>query len=389
MKGILILLLFIASLDGMKSFSVQPSEYQQNGVVVSNFHWPADAASVGKIPDVETLHFINIEVDILSRNFTDRFQRCTSIRFDGGKINTFHISPKLSHIELESTDTENVIIESAKYYQLEKFECRDAHLTRIPESMSQLKKMKYLNLNHNSIQTVQLDQLNGLDNLEILNLLFNKINHIHNHGSVNLPSLTELHLGYNQLKHIDVCSWNMPKLSYLNVVNNRLTHFTINNLRGLKQVNLARNPLNCVWKDSLLRSRTDIKIERELTCDTDSTGIFGLDCPSSIDQLRLQNSTLAKANSQTADHVKQQISNFDTRLARIEETVLKNYQQFSELSNRVQKNEAEMNKRLQKMEQLLIHFSKKVVEQQNVSNDIIEAIYRAEIERIHNSKKKP
>ncbi|XP_062703050.1 leucine-rich repeat neuronal protein 1-like [Aedes albopictus] len=368
MKEIVVLLLIIATLCGTKSFSVQ--NWQHNPEI-RNFHWPADAVLMGNIPDKERLDFKNIEADILPQNFTNQFRKCSTTIFYYGNIKTIHINPKLMHIRLYSTSTENVIIESGNYYQLKEFVCKDAKLTHIPENVSQLKKLRYMSFENNLIQTVQLDQFNGLDYLHNLDLSSNKINHIYNHGSVSLPSLENLHLGGNQLKHFDVCSWNMPNLYDLNLFSNELTHFSINHFRSLEIVNLAENPLNCVWKNSLLSNKPDMRIEEPLACDRNNKGVFGLDCPFTIDQLQQQN------------------SNFDSRLAQIEETVMKNNQQFSELGNRVQKFETEMNKKFQKMEQLLIHLSKKIVEQQNVANDIIEAIYRAEIERTYNSKQKP
>ncbi|XP_029710177.1 leucine-rich repeat-containing protein 40-like [Aedes albopictus] len=368
MKEIVVLLLLIGTFGEIKSFSVHLSK---NEAEIRNFYLPGDAASVEEIPAVESLYFIYFYGNILPQNFTDQLQKCIHIKFHGGKVKTIHISPKLTSIELQFTLTENVIIERGKYYALEKFVCRNEKLTRIPENMNQLKKMKYLDLNSNLIQTVQIDQLTGLDNLESLDLFSNKIKQIYNHGLASLPSLTHLNLANNELKHIDVCSWHMPKLSHLNLTANKLTHFAINHFRGLKKVNLAGNPLNCVWKNSLLRNKSDMTIEGELTCDTDSKVVFGFDCRLTIDQLQ------------------QQKANFDSRLAQIEETVLNNNPQFSELSTRVQKLEVEVNKRFQKMEELLEKLSSKIVEQQNVANDIIEAIYRAEIERTYNTKKNP
>ncbi|XP_062702607.1 leucine-rich repeat-containing protein 49-like isoform X2 [Aedes albopictus] len=389
---------------------------------------------MGNIPDKESLYFIDIEVDILPQNFTDQFQKCIHTHFYGGSVKTIHISPKLSQIELNFTSTEHVIIEHGKYYQLESFKCSHAKLTRIPENISQLKKMKRLELNDNQIQTVLLDQLNGLDNLETLDLFSNKIKHIYNHGSVSLPSLTSLSLEHNRLKHIDVCSWNMTSLFDLNLVDNELTHFAINHFRKLKRLNITENPLNCAWAHSLLKGRTDLTVQRGFTCDRKSESVYGLDCPSTVDQLRQQISTQIAEKSQTIDHLKQQNSKFRTRLDQIERKVLN-----KDLSNRVQKLETAMNKRfqkveallenlnsktadhlkqqistfdsrlaqiegtalnnsqqiaeinntLQKMEQLLVHVSKQVVEQHNVSNDIIEAIYRAEIERTYSTNKSP
>lgn len=347
-------------------------------VQITNLSWPADAALMASIPDKEMFFFYNANVDILPRYFTDPFKRCIRTEFYDGVVKTIHISPKLTRIQLSSTSTENVIIERGKYYQLENFKCNYAQLTRIPENIDQLKKIKHLNLNYNLIQTVQLDQFHNLDNLETLHLTDNEIKHIHNYGSVSLPSLNHLHLSRNQLQNFDVCSWNMPSLSNLHLHDNFLTHFAIDHFRGLKQLNIARNPLNCDWKNRLLREKSDVTIRGELTCHQESEGIFGLDCASTIDQLRQQNSTHTEDSPQ---------ANFDSSSSQTSGTVLIDSQQFFELSNKVQQLEAEIKQRLQTIEALLENLGTKMVEQQNVSNDIIEAFYRAEIERTYGTTK--
>ncbi|XP_062704954.1 leucine-rich repeat-containing G-protein coupled receptor 4-like [Aedes albopictus] len=334
-----------------------------------------------KIPDEASFYFFKAQVDILPQNFTDQFKNCIHIQFERGVVKTIHVSPKLTHIELYSTSTANVIIELGKEYQLEEFTCSNTNLTGIPENISQLKKMKYLSLIGNSIQTVQLDQLQGLDNLESLQLTDNEIKHIHNQGSVSLPSLTNLHLANNRLTHIDVCSWNMPTLSYIDLRFNFLTHFAINQFRVLKGLRISDNPLNCDWMHSLLKSRSDIYHVEELTCANEgSEGVFALDCPMPIEQLRQQN-----ANSMTSS-------------APVEATVLNNSQQIAELNNKIQKmaallenlaKKSKIDERFQKIEALLESHNSRIIEQQNVSNDIIEAIYRAEMERTYATEKTP
>ncbi|KXJ74984.1 hypothetical protein RP20_CCG012602 [Aedes albopictus] len=54
--------------------------------------------------------------------------------------------------------------------------------------------------------------------------------------------------------------------------------------------------------------------------------------------------------------------------------MMNNYQQVSD--------------RMQKIEDLLQNFTAKMIDQQNVSNDIIEAMYRIEIERASKKTKK-
>nr|XP_029723190.1 leucine-rich repeat-containing protein 40-like [Aedes albopictus] len=360
MKGISIMLLFIATLDGIATFTVEIHKYNQNWVEISNFRWPADATSMRKIPDESFFKFHNAEVDILPQNFTDKFEKCNSIIFFNGVVKTIHINPKLINVVLERTATENITIKRGKYYQLERLECTDARLKSVPENINQLKKLKYLVLSNNLIETVQLDQLNAFNNLIALVLKGNDIKHIYSHGLVSLPSLVGLQLERNQLKHVDVCSWIMPSLVDLFLAGNNLTHFAINHLPGLKRVTMNENPIYCAWFSLLSKGKPRIKFEDGLSCDKESEGVFVLDCPSTI------------------DHLKQQNSNFNSRLAVIEQTVLNNSQQF-----------AAINKRFQNMEELLKNLSGKVIDLQNVSNDIIEAFYRSEIERTSQNNRNP
>lgn len=343
------MLLFIAALDGIATFTANINKRDQNAVDIRDFHWPGDADWMRKIPDENFLFFIDAVVDILPQNFTNQFKKCHSTVFYGGDVKTIHINPKLVNVVLERTSTKNVTIEGGRFYQLERLQCSETHLKSVPENINQLKKLKYLILTHNLIETVQLDLLNGLDNLIGILLYGNYIKHIYSHGLVSLPSLTSFHLQNNQMKHLDVCSWSMPSLFELLLAGNKLTHFAINHFSGLKRVTMARNPINCAWENSLLlKDKSDIKFEDGLSCDKESEGVFVFDCP----------------------------SNFDSRLAVIEQTVLNNSQQF-----------AAINKKIQNIEELLKNLSGKVIEQRNVSNDIIEAFYRSEIERTSQTKR--
>lgn len=170
----------------------------------------------------------------------------------------------------------------------------------------------------------------------------------------------------------------MPSLSYLGIDFNKLTQFAINHFRGLKQLYMRGNRLNCAWRDSLLNdTKSDRNISVASYCDNESEG-FVLDCTSSIGQLW-----------QPIDHLQQQSSIFASKLAQIEGKLLSNSQQFSYMSNRMQKTEAEIDKRLQKIETLLENLHGKIIEQQNVSNDIIEAFYRSEMERTVQTEPSP
>ncbi|XP_029730282.2 leucine-rich repeat-containing G-protein coupled receptor 4-like [Aedes albopictus] len=356
MQVILTILIVMISLNGIKPFTVQNGSNWANSIKIYDFNWPADAASIGNIPKQKRKYiFFNTIVDILPYNFTEPFEKCEGIKFVGGSVKSIHINPKLDYHHLHETSTENAIIKPDMFYKLGSFRCEKTKLSHIPENINRLKHLKYLNLEDNLIEIVQMDQLNGLDNLEYLWLSSNKIKHIYSDGPVSLPSLTEMYLDNNRLQHFAVCSWIMPTLSGLFLRGNNLTHFAIHQFPALKLLLIDENPLNCAWRDSL--ENTSIRLYSPTSCDEKSVGAFELDCP-----------------PPTNHQLKQLISSVNTKLSQIEEKMLNNYQQVSD--------------RMQKIEDLLQNLTAKIIEQQNVSNDIIEAIYRIEMERASNLAKK-
>ncbi|XP_062702220.1 leucine-rich repeat-containing protein let-4-like [Aedes albopictus] len=356
MQIILAILIVIISLNGIKPFTVSDDPNWENSIIINGFNYPADAASIEKISKhKQVFWFFNAIVDILPYNFTELFENCNEIKFYGGSVKSIHITPKLDCIVLYNTSTENVIIKPDMFYKLGDFSCTKSKLTHIPENINRLKHLKNLDLGDNLIEIVQMDQLNGLDNLEELSLSSNKIKHIYSDGPVSLPSLNTMYLIYNRLQHFDVCNWNMPTLSSLYLQGNNLTHFAIHQFPALELLLIYGNPLNCAWKDSL--KNTSIRHQFYISCDEKSVGAFELDC-----------------SPQTYHQLKQQVSSVDTKLRQIEVKMLNNYQQVSD--------------RMQKIESLLQNLTAKIIEQQNVSNDIIEAMYRIEIERASNQTKK-
>ncbi|KXJ84086.1 hypothetical protein RP20_CCG020014 [Aedes albopictus] len=310
---------------------------------------------MGKIPDKESFIFMSAEVDVLQYNFTDQLKKCIRIEFRFGSVKSVYINPKLNEITLFRSSTENVIIKRNKHYQLEVFWCNEAKLTQIPENIDQLEKLKVLYLDGNLIETVQLDQFNGLNNLDSLSLSSNNIKHIYSDHPVSVPSLTNLYLTKNRLQHFNVCSWNMTSLSGLYLSSNNLRHFAVNRFRGLKELIISGNPLNCVWKNRLLKKNPSevVSSPQAMSCDKKSIASFGLDC------------------APTNYELQQLASNIDSRLTRLERTV-------SRLGNR-----------MLPIGGLLKNLHSMSIEQQNVSNDIIEALYRIEIERASQTNKSP
>lgn len=371
------------SLNGIKPVTVQDPPYSHISIKIHNFNWPADAASIEKIPKhKQVFRFFNAIVDILPYNFTELFENCNKIKFLGGSVKSIHINPKLDDILLFKTSTENVIIKPDVFYKLGDFTCTKSKLTHIPENVNRLKHLTYLNLDENLIETVQMDQLNGLNNLEKLFLSSNKIKHIYSDGPVSLPSLSKMFFDKNRLQHFDVCKWDMPSLSGLHLQSNNLTHFAIHQFPALRELFIFENPVNCAWRDSINNTSTQLFFPK--SCNEKSVSDFVLKCPPPNHQLQ-----------------QPQISNYNSSLSQSEGKIPNSDQQFSDLSGRIQKieeqlknlnkssnNHQQVSDRMQTIEEQLKNLTAMIIEQQNVSNDIIEAMYRIEVERASNRAKK-
>lgn len=370
-------LLLIITLDDIKSLYIPPSSIQNNAVKIHDFRLPAD---VGAIPNKERLLFYGAVVDMLPYNFTEHFDKCIFIKFESGSVKVIHINEKLTNIELLGTYTENVIIQKQKHYQLESFVCNIGKLTRIPKNMNQLKKLNKLELSNNLIESVQMDQFDGLNHLKTIDLSSNNIKHIYSHGSVSLPLLTGLNLNFNHVQRFDVCSWNMPSLSFLELDHNNLIHFPVQHFRKLQFLYIDENPLNCAWKDSLLKSNTMISNLLSISCDEENMGSFGLDCSSRFTTIEERLSILDEQFSNMTE-------NFQKIESHLENLGRKMIEQENVSNNIIESMYRIEIERASQIESLLENLGRKMTEQENVSNNIVEAMYRMEMERASQIKK--
>nr|XP_029711662.1 uncharacterized protein LOC115256823 [Aedes albopictus] len=353
MQGFSVIILIIISIDDIKSLSVRQSEHRKNEVEIHDFSWPASAAKMKKIiPDTQKFIFHRAYVGNLPHYFTDEFKKCSQIEFHYGSVHSIQMNPKLYLFGLYKTITDNVTIERGKDYQLKIFRCIEINLKQIPKNINQLKKLEVLDFSNNLLETVQLEQFIGLDNLETLSLSSNNLKHIYSNGPLSLPSLINLYLDKNQLQYVDVCEWVMPYLTNIDLRANNLTFFTVNHFRELKVLEISGNPLSCGWKDRLLRKNPSQHNPyfANLFCEERSVGMFELDCPSYF-------------------HLQQQIYTIYYWLKQIEGKI-NSSQQDSNLGDIIET-----------FEDQLKNLTSLVIEQQNVSNDIIEAMYRTDIER--------
>ncbi|XP_062715892.1 leucine-rich repeat protein SHOC-2-like [Aedes albopictus] len=339
MNTVLILLVLAETFNGITSWVLETdpeSDYSN----VKNFQWTTDSSALQKFSHLEQLHFINATIDTVTQNFKNQLKNCVWLKFTGGKVKTVYMNSKLSMLNLQDTSTEKVIIEPGQEYILGTLVISRSRLTRIPHNINQLKQMNRLDIMDSWIETVLLNDLDGLDNLYEINLSGNRIRRIDSNGLISFPKLFRLKLQNNQLQQLDTCRWSMPELFEFLLNNNRLTHFAIGHFSSLNHLTLASNPLNCAWLKSLVSYRSFFYHDI-YTCDESSQGDFGLHCPSN----------LGESNDKNANR------------------------------------DADLTGRFQKIDTALQKLEAKLSEQRNMVNDIIESIYRTDVERAFESRR--
>lgn len=315
-----------------------------------------------KMSKYKEIHFKNTRIDVVSHGFTNRLEKCVRISFTDGLVETVYINTQFFSFNIENTNTEAVAIEDGRNYQLETLIISRTKLSRIPKRINQLKKITYLEITGNSIEFVALDDFDGLNNLETLSLSRNSIKFIHSYATVSLPKLFIFKIHNNKLQQLDVCGWIMPSINMLELHRNNLTHFAIGHFSTLSYVTLQYNPLNCAWRDSVLELDINkyMPLMIKFSCDVNIPGNFSLHCPSSLDDLRQQNSNL-----------------------QLELNQLREYASSNQRLNQLQEQTSEIKDRLIRLEVALQKVDSRTIEQQNVASDIVEAMYRMEIERVY------
>lgn len=338
-------------LYGVESLILEP-DVNSNHYKIINFLWPKDATAIQDIRDYSEIFFQNSNIDIVSNELTDNFEQCIWLRFSNGIVRTVFIDTKLHMLALQNTSTENVIIERGKHYKLRKIIISTTKVTNIPKNINQLKDIKHIEITNNFIEYVSLNEFDGLENLNTLDFSGNKLKYLHSFSSVDFAKLRRFNINNNQLQQLDVCNWHMPALNILDLNHNNLTYLAIGHFNTLEYLSLRSNPLNCKWRDWFLKDEVNRHkyLGHELSCDEKNSRDFELRCSSTTKELWQKNSNL-------------------------------NYKLFQ-----LQEQISNMHKALQKIESILHNHQLQIYEQQNVASNIIESMYRMEIERTHASK---
>ncbi|PTQ91358.1 leucine-rich repeat domain-containing protein [Agitococcus lubricus] len=176
------------------------------------------------------------------------------------------------------------IAECKKNHTLE-LNLSSLNLEEIPQELTRLVWLKYLNLNGNQLS--KLEGLNYLYLLKSLNLSENQLTKIE--GLENLKSLESLGLSENQLTKIEGLD-KLQSLTELNLIGNQLTKIEgLENLKSLTLLYLDNNQLTKIEGLENLKSLTRLDLD-----NNQLTKIEGLDKLQSLTELYLRGNQLTK-----------------------------------------------------------------------------------------------
>uniref|UniRef100_A0A8D8F2K6 Leucine-rich repeat-containing protein 58 n=1 Tax=Culex pipiens TaxID=7175 RepID=A0A8D8F2K6_CULPI len=164
-----------------------------------------------------------------------------------GSAPKVHLKPSLKSFTSLRARTGEVVIDPTDNFQLELFDL-EGTLRGVPRNVQFLKRLAVLDLCQNRIESVDLDQFNGMSHLRKINLGWNRIRTV-TATNVNLPALTELFLHGNQLTSLDLTHLNAPNLQRLYVASNQLERIDgfPSGFPQLARVDLHFNRWRCDW----------------------------------------------------------------------------------------------------------------------------------------------
>nr|XP_029729842.1 lumican-like [Aedes albopictus] len=354
-------------------------ERTSNGAILNAFRL-IDLPKLPEFARVKALEFRKAEIPFASLSIFDQLTECKYLVFREGTVKQIQMKNSLVSLTAEKTKTEGVIIDLGSNYKLAKLSITQCYLTRIPENLNELKELEDLNLSNNRIDYVTMDNFKGMKKLKSIDLNYNQIKHVLTvDESITLPKLEQLMLSNNQLYELDVCGWLMPKLGSAYLNSNELTYviglFT-NKFPEITHLDLGNNPLNCRWKEGFER------YARFLSPNVDCDYSHEDTVPSSCKFTAAMNSKFkawwnaidTKSGAMVGD-VSNRFSNGGGKLSTITD------QLEGHIEAKVRNLNEELNRKLVMMEK---KFIKQMAEQRNMIDDLVEVIYRMEIERVYN-----
>ncbi|XP_055532534.1 leucine-rich repeat-containing protein 40-like [Wyeomyia smithii] len=204
--------------------------------------------------------------------------RTKSLIIFGGRMREITLAPSVKYLHAIHSATVDLLIQPrAISYQIEELRIYNSMLTMLPKNLHRLLSLKVLNLSFNSIESIDMTQLESLEHLRELSLFGNGLKTIQTTSVISLPVLRLVDLHYNKLAQLDVYLWYIPALETLDLVEkNKLVY--VKNLDSqfpkLRSFEISKNPLDCIWKDTMLQNMRLANVIigdlDEVSCDTKS-----------------------------------------------------------------------------------------------------------------------
>ncbi|XP_055533405.1 uncharacterized protein LOC129723297 [Wyeomyia smithii] len=203
-----------------------------------------------------------------------------SLLIFSGSMRQLILASSIEHLHATWSSIEQLLIEpSGINYQIEHLILYDCKLNALPTNLHRLRLLKKLELDHNHIESKAMSKFDSMKHLEIISLGGNNIKTIQTMSTINLPTLRKFMLYNNHLSEIDICWWSMSALEELSLMENKLKYVVSlsSQFPKLKSLHIGANPLNCLWRDSMLEDMRQAGITVEdmdhVSCDTNSNNI--------------------------------------------------------------------------------------------------------------------
>lgn len=233
---------------------------------------------------LRNLSFIDLSDNLLSKispSTFDNLPQLKTLRLRGNRLTV----PVLTKLNSLSTVEELDLSENSLIGPLG------------PKTFPKMDSLKDMQLSHNSLSSIKMGALQGLQNLTSLRLQHNQIDVIEDHAFSNLPLLVNLDIAHNRIVAVSGASLaHLTKLTGLDLRHNFLRALTADLIVPLKSLNslkLDDNDISIVASDAL-KSTTILKhftlSDNPLNCD----------CSLIEFVIWLSNSTLNKEDKSTA-----------------------------------------------------------------------------------------
>lgn len=188
--------------------------------------------------------------------FPKNFNKLVNLEFFVGDVRVpvlemsqFSGMSQLSSITIVQSCSSWMIGSGLELPRLEAFNFDANGLEFVPDGLSSLKSLEYLNMRSNNISYLDMDKFSGMTSLKYLNLNGNPLKEIYSTFTINLPALQALDFSQEQLYRLDVTLWKMPNLQELKLngihpsniigLEDRFSKDLILYTRGYKWFNIA------------------------------------------------------------------------------------------------------------------------------------------------------